>query len=101
MTTLTIDPYVIDTLMPDLVGHDKKPSAFLVYLYLWRQSTIRKHRRVPASLATIAESTGLSRRAVQNALAVLARRKLILAERDGPTAIPVYQPQSPWRARSA
>ena len=28
----TIDPYVIDTLMADLVGHDHRPSAFLVYL---------------------------------------------------------------------
>jgi hypothetical protein len=27
-----LDRYVLDTLMADLVGHDHKPSAFLVYL---------------------------------------------------------------------
>ena len=30
----TIDGYVLDTLMRDLVGHDHRPSAFLVYLSL-------------------------------------------------------------------
>jgi len=25
-----IDDYVVDTLMADLVGHDRQPSAFLV-----------------------------------------------------------------------
>jgi hypothetical protein len=29
MTTLTLDAYVLDTLLPDLVGHDRQPSAFL------------------------------------------------------------------------
>ena len=28
--TVTLDPYVVDTLMADLVGHDRQPSAFLV-----------------------------------------------------------------------
>jgi hypothetical protein len=27
---IAIDPYVIDALTPDLVGHDRKPSAFRV-----------------------------------------------------------------------
>ena len=34
MSKLEIDDYVIDTLMADLVGHDRQPSAFLVYLSL-------------------------------------------------------------------
>ena len=38
MATIAIDPYIVDTLMPDLVGHDRQPSAFLVYLLLWRQT---------------------------------------------------------------
>ena len=38
---LTLDPYVIETLMPDLVGHDKQPSAFVVFLYLWARA---RHR---------------------------------------------------------
>lgn len=100
MATLNIDAYVIDTLLPDLVGHDKTPSAFLVWLYLWRHAAPRKQHAAPASLAVIAEGTGLSRRAVQNAVAALTRRKLLLVRRESPTAIPVYVPQFPWRRAS-
>ena len=32
---VTLDPYILDVLMRDLVGHDHTPSAFLVYLWLW------------------------------------------------------------------
>jgi hypothetical protein len=35
MSTLALDPYVVDVLLPDLVGHDRSPAAFLVYIYLW------------------------------------------------------------------
>ena len=38
MTTVPVDAYVLDTLMADLVGHDRQPSAFLVYLFLWRRT---------------------------------------------------------------
>ncbi len=34
--TIPIDPYVLDTLMRDLIGHDRRPSAYLVYLALIR-----------------------------------------------------------------
>jgi hypothetical protein len=30
----TFDDYITDTLMRDLVGHDRKPVSFLVYLWL-------------------------------------------------------------------
>ena len=30
----TVDAYVVDALMRDLVGHDHRASAFLVYLVL-------------------------------------------------------------------
>jgi hypothetical protein len=35
MSHFVIDAYILETLMPDLVGHDRQPSAFLVYLFLW------------------------------------------------------------------
>ena len=38
MPAVELDPYVIDTLMADLIGHDRQPSAFLVYLLLWRHT---------------------------------------------------------------
>jgi hypothetical protein len=31
---LSFDEYVIDVLMPDLAGHDRRPTSFLVYLWL-------------------------------------------------------------------
>jgi hypothetical protein len=32
--TIQIDRYVVETLLPDLVGHDRRASAFLVYLII-------------------------------------------------------------------
>ncbi len=35
--SVRFDAYVIDTLMRDLIAHDRQPCAFIVYLTLWRQ----------------------------------------------------------------
>lgn len=99
MTSLAVDNYVVQTLMPDLVGHDRQPSAFVVYLFLWERSAGTRQRNVPLSLREIAEGTGLSKRAVQTALGVLARRRLVTARRDGPTTIPEYTIHRPWARR--
>ena len=92
-----LDNYVVDTLMRDLVGHDRAPSAFLVYLWLWAR-TDGGRRRHAASLQTIAFETGLSKSSVQTAVRQLRqRRRLIATERSGPTAPPIYQVLTPWR----
>jgi len=92
-----VDSYVIDVLMRDLVGHDRTPSAFLVYLWLWAR-TEGGRRRHAASLQTIAIETGLSKSSVQNAVRELRdRRRLIEVERPGPTAPPAYRVLTPWR----
>jgi DNA-binding transcriptional ArsR family regulator len=96
---IALDDYVVRTLMPDLVGHDRQPSAFLVYLLLWERSVAGRQRPVAISLREIAEGTGLSKRAVQSALAVLGRRRLVSARRDGPTAVPEYTVHRPWARR--
>jgi Helix-turn-helix domain len=96
-----LDPYIIDVLMRDLVGHDRAPSAFLVYLWLWRMSRGEGRTRIGASLQTISDQTGLSKSAVQAAVRHLTRRRLVEASRDGPTSAPVYQPLEPWRRHSA
>jgi DNA-binding transcriptional ArsR family regulator len=96
---VTFDAYVVDVLLPDLVGHDRRPSAFLVYLHLWRQAGSSR-RGAEASLRAIAEGTGLSKRAVQTGLAALERRRLVAIERRGPTAVPVYTVLRPWRRKS-
>jgi DNA-binding GntR family transcriptional regulator len=40
--------------------------------------------------------TGLSKRAVQEALRLLAKRRLLSVQREGITAIPVYEVLRPW-----
>ena len=94
---IEIDPYIVDVLMRDLVGHDRAPSAFLVYLWLWRQSRQQPRGRFGASLQTIATGTGLSKSSVQQAVHRLRRRKLISADRARATDAPVYDVHEPWR----
>ena len=94
---MSIDPYLTDVLMRDLVGHDRAPSAFLVYLWLWRMSRGEGRERVGASLQTIATQTGLSKSAVQAAVRRLVRRRLVSASRASATAAPVYEVLTPWR----
>ncbi len=100
MMSLEVDTYVIDTLMADLVGHDRQPAAFLVYLYLWRhtRATGRKQRAI--SLREIAEGTGLSKRAVQSALNSLVRRELIGVRRASITSVASYAVHRPWRRQA-
>jgi hypothetical protein len=66
--TIPIDDYVLDVLMRDLIGHDQKPAAYLVYLYLFGQAARTKWKPVTASLRTLADETGLSKSAIQIAL---------------------------------
>jgi DNA-binding GntR family transcriptional regulator len=97
MTTVDVDAYILDTLMRDLVGHDRRPSAFLVYLHLWRVTHGRGRGQVRVALSDIAEEVGLSKRAVQEALGRLSKRRLIAVAREGITAVPVYSVLRPWR----
>ena len=97
-TTFLLDHYVVDTLLPDLVGHDRQPSAFLVYLFLWRSTHGAGTDRVQVSLGDITDKTGLSKRSVQDALSRLAGRKLIGVARESITAVPIYTVMRPWAA---
>jgi hypothetical protein len=80
MEAFTLDAYVLDALMPDLVGHDHRPSALIVFLYLWRK-TGGGRKPLCASNQMIADGTGLSKRAVQAATVHLARRQLVALRR--------------------
>jgi hypothetical protein len=97
MSNLPLDQYVIDVLMPDLVGHDRSPSAFIVYMYLWRVAGQRG--RVQVSYASIAADTGLSKAGAQRAVALLKRRKLLVAGKAHPTSVPEYRVSRPWVGR--
>ena len=93
---IAVDSYVLDTLMRDLVGHDREPSAFIVYMHLWRRITVSQSGRVHLSHESIAEATGLSRRTVQRAIATLTRRRLIRSQRASRTATPEYSLLRHW-----
>lgn len=93
------DPYLLDSLMPDLVGHDRQPSAFLVYLYLAHRATRARARAVSVSLQTLAADTGLSKSAVQRGLRTLVRRRLVRADKAARTAVPAYAVLRPWVRR--
>ena len=95
MQRVTIDRHVISALLPDIVGHDRSPSAFIVYLFLAANASGRR-RQIRISLQSIADETGLSKSAVQGAVRILLRRRLLHQERAGPTAIPVYEVLRPW-----
>ena len=98
MKTIGVDPHVIDALMRDLVGHDRTPAAFIVYLWLWRRTLGAGRHMVGISLQDIAHATGLSKSAVQAAVKRLKLRRLISANRAGPTLAPTYRVHSPWRS---
>jgi DNA-binding MarR family transcriptional regulator len=95
--TIPVDDYVIDVLMRDIVGHDQQPAAFLVYLYLYGQAARKKWKPVVASLRMIADATGLSKSAVQIAIANLRRRELIVTTRDYATATSRHRVLRHWR----
>ena len=93
------DSHVIDTVLPILVGDDRQPSAFIVYLYLWRRAMGSRRHALTASLQTIAADTGLSKSAVQRGVRTLVRRRLIRIDKTSPTAVPGYTVLRPWVRR--
>lgn len=94
--SVMLDPYVLDVLLPDLVGHDQRASSFLVYLALWRRWSRKAGEGVRISHQQLAYATGLSRSTVQEALEHLARRQLIQTKRASATAVPVHLVLRPW-----
>ena len=85
---LSMDEYVVDVLMRDLVGHDRRPASFLVYLWLAAEQQ-RQGKAVTISYQQLAESVGISKSSAQAAAGWLARRKLIVVNKAGFTATAV------------
>jgi len=93
---MQIDDYVTGVLMRDLVGHDRRPVSFLVYL--WLASVEARHgRAVQVSFQELAESVGVSKSAAQAAVRWLVRRKLLAAAKANATAVPRYTVLTPWK----
>jgi DNA-binding MarR family transcriptional regulator len=96
--TIPVDDYVLDVLLRDIVGHDQQPAAYLVYLYLYSPAARKKWKPVAASVRTLADATGLSKSAIQIALATLRRRELIVSTRDHATATSHHRVLRHWRS---
>jgi hypothetical protein len=96
MERLALDTYVVDILMPDLVGHDRRPATFIVYLFLVRQATIKRRDTISVSLQTIATKTGLSKSTVQSAIRHLRRRRLLDPTVTASVTDPVRRVLRPW-----
>jgi transcription initiation factor IIE alpha subunit len=93
----TLDSYVMDTLMRDLVGHDRRPSAYLVFLALYVAAI---EGSVSISIAELAERTGLSKRSVQSSMQHLKERSLVETKRASATDVPRYHIIARWRQNS-
>ena len=91
----SIDSYVTDVLMRDLVGHDKRPVSFLLYLWLAAEQE-RLGGAVQISYQMLAESIGVSKSSAQSAVSWLVGRKLLKVSKATVTATPVYVVQKPW-----
>ena len=101
-----LDPYVTDILLRDLVGHDRRPASFLVYIWFTaEQQKVAQQKdtqqRRPAALTIsyqeLAESIGISKSSAQSAVGWLIRRKLLAATKTTVTATPEYKVLTPWR----
>ena len=93
---LKLDDYITNVLMRDLVGHDRKPVSFLVYLWLTGEQE-RTKSMVRISYLQLAESVGISKSSAQSAIRWLLRRKLLTVQKGSATATPVYTVRTPWR----
>jgi hypothetical protein len=94
-----LDPYITDVLMRDLVGHDRRPASFLVYIWLTGEQQ-RRASAVTISYQELAESIGISKSSAQSAVGWLIRRKLLAAAKANVTSTPAYKVLKPWRSRT-
>ena len=93
---IQLDDYVLDDLMRDLVGHDRQPATYLVYVWLAAEQQRRK-QPVVISYSELAESTGLSKTSAQAAVGWLVRRRMLSVTKQNVTATPSYMIQTPWK----
>jgi hypothetical protein len=99
-----LDPYITDVLMRDLVGHDRRPASFLVYIWLTAEQQKYAQQRgastVSISYQDLAESIGISKSSAQSAVSWLIGRKLLAVAKTTVTATPGYKVLTPWRNRA-
>lgn len=92
-STIAIDRYVFDTLMRDLIGHDRRAASYLIYLSILNAGG---GKAVALSYQQLAARAGLSKRTVQDAVAHLAKRGLVAVDKGARTEPASLTPLSPW-----
>jgi hypothetical protein len=97
MDNIELDPYVVFTLMRDLTGHDRRPSAFLVFLYLWSLAKGSAQSKVSVSYQDLADAIGISKSSAQSGIYHLTERRLIKVSLKHGTSIPEYLVNPVWR----
>jgi hypothetical protein len=95
--TVSLDAYVVDVLLPDLVGHDRRAASFVLYVWLWAMTRGRGREAAFFSYQVMTDGTGLSKSAVQRAASWLERRQLVRVRKGSPTSVPEYAVLTPWR----
>jgi hypothetical protein len=93
---IELDDYITDALMRDLVGHDRSPVSFLIYLWLYAEQQ-RRGSAVSISYSELAESVGVSKSSAQAAVSWLRKRKLLAVIKANATATPSYTVQKFWK----
>ena len=93
-----IDDYILDVLLRDLVGHDRRPVSFLVFLWLFFEQH-RSGDSVQISYVDLAENVGISKSSAQGAIKRLISRQLVSTSKNSATAIPCYTVNRIWRRR--
>lgn len=96
---MTIDPYLKDALMRDLVSHSRSAAAFLVYFQLYCLTHGAGRNSIAMSHSVLADVTGISKRSVQIAIGHLIDRRLLRCHKARPTSVPVYTVLTPWIRR--
>ena len=99
MPVTTFDPYVLDVLMPDLVGHEHSPSAFLIYVYLSHRIEAAGGRAVQLSYATMALDTGLRASPRSAPSPCSSAGNWSASPALSRTSVPSYLVLRPWAAR--
>ena len=94
-----LDPYITNVLLRDLVGHDRRPASFLVYIWFTAEQQ-RSASAVSISYQELAESIGISKSSAQSAVGWLVRRRLLAVTKTTVTATPEYKVLTPWRSRT-
>jgi hypothetical protein len=94
-----LDPYITEVLLRDLVGHDRRPASFLVYIWFTAEQQ-RRPSHISISYQDLAESIGISKSSAQSAVSWLIRRKLLAVTKTTVTATPEYKVLTPWRSRT-